>query len=465
MNVNIELLERELSKIVGSEYVSSKSDVLTAYLLDETPDAVIPSPARSLVLVKPRSTEEVSSILKLANSHNVPVFVRGGGTGLVGAAVPTRDGIILSMERFNKILEIDRENLMATVEAGVTLGDFLRKVDEEGLYFPPHPGDEGAQIGGLVVCNAGGSRAVKYGVMRNYVRGMEVVLPTGEVLNLGGKLIKDNFGFDLMQLIIGSEGVLGIVTKVVLRLYPKFPASATLIIGFDRRSDAVRFVPEILRSGIIPMAVEYVERELVLRSAEHLGEEWPAKEGNTFIMIILQERSEDEVLSMAESIDEIAGKFGALGTLITDNRREQDRILNIRSNIYTALKPDTVDILDVAVPPAKMGEFMDKLDEIAKEYEIYLPAYGHVADGNVHPHIMKEEAGGPSPSQVEEVRRKIYDVAISLGGVITGEHGIGSTRISYLEKYMQPEALNLMRQIKRMLDPRNILNPDKVIPS
>ena len=300
MSVNIELLGRELSKIVGSEYVSSKSDVLTAYLLDETPDAVIPSPARSLVLVKPGSTEEVSSILKLANSHNVPVFVRGGGTGLVGAAVPTRDGIILSMERFNKILEIDRENLMATVEAGVTLGDFLRKVDEEGLYFPPHPGDEGAQIGGLVVCNAGGSRAVKYGVMRNYVRGMEVVLPTGEVLNLGGKLIKDNFGFDLMQLIIGSEGVLGIVTKVVLRLYPKFPASATLIIGFDRRSDAVRFVPEILRSGIIPMAVEYVERELVLRSAEHLGEEWPAKEGNTFIMIILQERSEDEVLSMAE---------------------------------------------------------------------------------------------------------------------------------------------------------------------
>lgn len=282
----IKEIENNLRDIVGKDWVVTKREQMEDYLIDETAASVRPQPAAEVVLVKPADAQEISKILKLAGEKNVPVFPRGGGTGLVGGAIPTKDGIILSTERMDKI-EIDKENMMAVAEAGATLEKLLKSAEEADLLFPPHPGDEGAQVGGLVVCNAGGARAVKYGIIRNYVKGIEVVLPTGEIVNLGGKLLKNNTGYNLMHLMIGSEGTLGIITKVIFRLYPKFGATATLIVPYENRHDAINTVPKILQRGIIPLAIEYVEKDTIEKSAEHLGKKWPCEEGSAFLIVIV----------------------------------------------------------------------------------------------------------------------------------------------------------------------------------
>jgi len=456
-----EKIVRKLKDIVGSEWVVVEMEKMMGYLVDETAEPVRPKAAMDVVLVKPGNTGEVSEILKLANCEKIPVFPRGGGTGLVGGCIPTEKGIILSLERMNRV-EIDRENLMAVAEAGSTLGKLIEEAEKAGLFFPAHPGDEGAHIGGLVACNAGGARAVKTGVMRNYVKGIEVVLPTGEVLNLGGKLIKNNTGYSLMHLIIGSEGTLGVITKAILRLYPKFGATVTMIVPFGSRHEAVNAVPRILQSGVIPLALEYVEKDLVEKSAKRLGLAWPCREGNAFLLIIVAEVDEEAAYRQCEKIAEVCSEYGGLEPLVAESRREQEEILKIRSEIYVALKPDTVDILDVAVPPASVGLLMDKIDEISRKYGIHIPVYGHVGDGNLHPHIMKVEDW--TAEQYCKVREEIYRAAIELGGVITGEHGIGAIRRSYLSLCLSKKEIELMKAIKRVFDPNNILNPGKVLP-
>ncbi|MCW4020415.1 MAG: FAD-binding oxidoreductase, partial [Candidatus Bathyarchaeota archaeon] len=262
-------LLRRLESIVGKNWVTAETEFIESYLNDETPEPLRPPAASNLILVKPPSTKEVAEVLKLANNERIPVFPVGGRTGLVGGSVPTEPGIVLSLERMNKI-KIDRENLMTVAEAGATLDDLIKAAEDADLFFPLHPGDEGAQIGGLIATNAGGVRAVKYGVMRNYVKGIEAVLPTGEVLSLGGRLLKNNTGYDLMHLIIGSEGTLCVVTKAVIKIYPKSMFTVTLVVPFDGRSDAIDSVPKILRSGVTPLAIEYVELNEVNESANHL---------------------------------------------------------------------------------------------------------------------------------------------------------------------------------------------------
>ncbi|MCS7113595.1 MAG: FAD-binding oxidoreductase [Nitrososphaerota archaeon] len=451
----------ELSSIVGEDQVVFGVGRVEGYLLDETPLPIRPEPCRDVVVVKPASTEEVSAILRLAYRSKIPVFPRGGGTGLVGGCIPTRSGIILCLERMNKVT-VDVDNMMAEAEAGATLHDLIEAADRSDLFFPPHPGDEYAQIGGLIACNAGGARAVRTGVMRNYVRGIEAVLPTGDVLRLGGKLIKDNTGYDLMQLIIGSEGTLAIITKAFIRLYPKLPFSITMIIPFDSRSAALKTVPRILRTGIMPLAVEYVERIPIEVSAARLGLEWPCKEGEAFLIIILAEQDEEYLYRVCEKLLDVCVESGSLEPLVAERRDEQDRILRIRSEIYTALKPSMVDILDVTVPPASIGLLMDKIDEISRSYNTYLPAYGHAGDGNIHVHIMREE--GWDTAIYDEIRDKVYSVTLELGGVITGEHGIGFVRRRSLLRFSHPIYIDLMKKVKQIFDPNNILNPDKLLP-
>jgi glycolate oxidase len=446
----------KLVKISGEDYVITRRDRMENYLYDETPLAVRPKAAGNIVVVKPGNAAEISDILKLANATKTPVFVRGGGTGLCGAAVPTTDGIVISMERLNKIIEVDKENLMAVGEGGATLGDLIKAADGANLFFPPHPGDEGAQLGGLVACNAGGARAVKYGVIRNYVKGLEVVLPTGEIVNLGGKLIKNNQGLDLLHLMINSSGILGVITKVIFRLYPKSPGFGTLVISYDNRHDAIDTVPELLRSGIIPLAVEYVEKEVIEVSAEHLGMHWPAEKGQAHLIITLTGASDDDVYQQAEQVSAIAEKHQALDTLMAERKSDQDNILKMRSEIYSANKSRSAEILDVTVPPASIGNIMDKVDEIAAKYKTKIPLYGHVGDGNFHAHLMNELN---DRGLVHEVKREIYAAAIAMGGVITGEHGIGRTRVADLDLTPYPKTWELMRAIKVAFDPNNILNP------
>ena len=447
---------RELKNIVGKKWTITEKEFMENYLRDETPEPVRPRPNNDVILVKPASTDEVSRILRFANEKRIPVFPVGGRTGLVGGAVPTEPGIILSLERMNKI-KIDRENMMAITEAGATLGDLIKATEEADLFFPPHPGDEGAQIGGLIATNAGGVRAVKYGIMRNYVKGIEAVLPSGEVLSLGGMLLKNNEGYDLMQLIIGSEGTLAVITKGVIKLYPKEGSYVTLIVPFNRRYDALNVVPKISQSSIMPLAIEYIERKEIEKAAEHLNEKWPVQEGEFQLLIMISGINEEELLSRCEELSTICQENNASETRLADTKDEQDRILKVRSNIYTYLKNQLFDILDVTVPPSRLGELMSRVDDIAKKYDAYVPVYGHAGDGNLHIHLMKE--GGKKPKYMEEMKREIYKAGVELGGVITGEHGIGKIRIKDVKISLSRKEMELMRSIKHIFDPNNILNP------
>jgi len=460
MNVDEKSLIKELAAAVGKEWVVTEREYMESYLRDETPEPVRPPAAKDLVLVKPASTSEVSQVLKIANKKRVPVFPVGGRTGLVGASVPTEPGIILSLERMNGV-DVDRENLMVVAEAGATLGDLFKAADGAGLFFPPHPGDEGAQVGGLIATNAGGVRAVKYGVMRNYVKGVEAVLATGEVLCLGGKLIKDNAGYSLLHLIIGSEGTLCVVTKATIKLHPKSKYDATVIVPFNSRYGALRAVQKVLLSGVVPLAVEYVEPAEVNLSAEHLNEKWPFQTGKAQLIIILSGESEEELLQACEKVSTSCGEGSAGEPVLAETREEQDRILKIRSNIYSTLKPQLVDILDVTVPPSRLGDLMDVVDKIAAKHGVRLPVYGHAGDGNLHVHVMKEE--GKASDYVAKVKGEIYGAGVRMGGVVTGEHGIGAIRTEQLALTTGEKELSLMKDIKKLFDPNNILNPGKVL--
>ena len=454
-----EELVKELALIVGEDWITLEEERILGYLYDQTPDPMKPEPSKDVIVVKPKNAEEVSKILLVANKCRVPVFPRGGGTGLAAACMPTMSGIILSLERMNKI-SIDKDNLMAEAEAGATLGDLIKAADEAGLFFPLHPGDEGAHIGGLIACNAGGVRAVRTGVMRNYVKGIEVVLPTGEILCLGGKLVKNNAGYDLMQLIIGSEGTLGIITKAWIRLQPRPQASATIIIPFEDKRKALEFVPKIFQMGVFPLAIEYMEKELVDQTAEILGMSWPCKEGKYHLMLILSETSEEALLTECEKLMDLCEKVGVLEPIIAERREEQANILKIRSEIYSALKNELIDILDTTVPPSKMVDLIESVNKLAKKYETYIPAFGHAGDGNLHLHIMRKEGWGRD--DYDRLRDEIYEKTIQLGGTITGEHGIGYVRRECFKKFVDRKALELMKEIKRIFDPNNILNPDKI---
>ncbi len=445
-----------LREIAGEDWVITRREQMESYLVDETALAVRPEPAENVVLVKPVSAAEIAGILKLANSEQTPVFIRGGGTGICGGAVPTADGILLSTERLDKIEEVDRDNLMVVVESGVPFGAMLKAVEDAGLFFPPHPGAENAHVGGLVALNAGGVRALKYGVVRNFVKGLEVVVPTGEILTLGGKLLKNNQGLDLLHLMINSGGILGVITKVVFRLCPKFSHSGTLIVSYDNRHDAIDSVPKILQSGVIPLAIEFIERDVVEMSAKYLGMKWPAVKGQAYLLVMLSGDSEDEVYAQGEKVSGICEQNGCTDILIAERREEQAAILKIRSEVYPSLKKNVADVLDITVPPASIGIMMDRVDEIARRYNTTIPAYGHAGDGNLHPHVMNDLA---ERGILREVKREIYQAAISLGGVITGEHGLGTVRLPDLDLYPDGKTWELMRGIKNVFDPNNILNP------
>ena len=451
---------RALAAIVGDDWVISDRRMMEKYLIDETYTGLVMTPAENVVVVKPATTEEVSRIIKLANEAGFFVYPRGGGTGVVAGAIPTRDGVVLSLERLDRIEEVDEDNLMVVAEAGVTLGQLLEAIEAKGLLFPPHPGDEGAQLGGLVVCNAGGTRAVKYGIVRNYVKGLEVVLPTGEIVTLGGKLLKNNTGLDLMHLLIGSEGILGVVTKVILRLYPKFAGPATLVVSFEDRNAAIRAVPRILQAGVIPMAVEYVDRRLMEDTAAYLNTSWPASKGAAHLIVIITGTNEDDLYEQCEAVSAICDDSGAVDTLMAEGREEQAHILHVRSEVSMVYKADTAEILDVTVPPAAVEQMMNEVDRLAAEYDTRIPMVAHAGDGNFHPYLMRElKARGLH----EEVKRKIYARAVALGGVISGEHGVGKTRLGEIEMCVDATSLALMRGLKRAFDPNGVLSPDSAI--
>jgi len=456
-----EIALEKLRNILGNNNVSVEREQILNYLVDETPIPIRPHPAADVVLVKPLNTEDVSRLMIFANEHQIPIYPRGGGTGLAGGAIPTRNGIILSLERMNKI-EIDVGNMMAIAEAGVTLSKLDESATSAGLSFPPHPGDENAQIGGLVATNAGGSRAVKHGIMRNQVRELEIVLPTGEILNLGRRVRKNNVGFDLMQLIIGSEGTLAVITKATIQLYSEPAVQLTLIIPYDNQHSAISTVPKMIHAGISPLAVEYAELDLLKKTAEHLNSRWPVTQGNCCLIVILEAADREELFSQSLAIMKICQQQTTYEIFAAESPSDQSNILRIRSGIYTALKSKTMDMLDITVPIAELEHTIDAISNVMATSGVEIPVYGHAADGNLHVHIM--EAKDKGLNYVENLENEIYQIANSAGGVITGEHGIGKIRLEKLSLSLGRKELQLMKEIKKIFDPNGVLNPETKLP-
>jgi glycolate oxidase len=462
-------IQDQLEKIVGRANMIFEPDKMVDYSHDEfslQDIAHLPE-----IVVKPKTSTQVSEIMRLANSERIPVTPRGGATGLCGGCVPIHGGIVLSLENMNKIIEVDQENQMAVVEAGVTLMDFYKAIEEAGLSFPPHPGEESAMIGGLIATNAGGSRAVKYGVIRNYVRGLEVVLPQGEIIHLGGKLMKSSTGYNLLQLLIGSEGTLGIITRATIQLLPPFQVTRSLIIPYLDLEQAIETVPLLIRKKILPMAVEFIEKEVIEITEEYLKKKWPCSEGKTYLLIILDASSEEEMDRLSQIVAEVCLEKGALDVFIADTPKKQEHVLEIRSKIYEAIKSQTIEILDISVPRAEIARHVKKVYEVSRKYDIWLPTFGHAADGNVHTHIMKArfEMGKIIPlpedewrGKFEKVRQELYEDCRAKGGVVSGEHGIGLVKKKFLSLVLEKEQIELMKGIKALFDPHHILNPNKI---
>ena len=421
------------------------------------------------IVVKPKCTEQISRIVTVCSQEKIPLVPRGGGTGLCAGCVPVHEGIVVTFENMDKILEIDKKNLMATAEAGVRLSSFYSTVEGEGLFFPPHPGDESATIGGVIATNAGGARAVKYGVVRNFIKGLEVVLPDGEIVWLGGKFIKSSSGYNLKHLIIGSEGTLGIVTKAIISLIPPPRVILTLVAPFHHLQDAIDTVPDIIKSKIIPTAIEFVDLTTIQLSAKNLCLQWPFSQGNAHLIMILDGGSFEEVVAQAEGIGNICKDHQAIDVMIADSQAKQRDILKIRSCIYDSVKSHTLEILDIAVPPAEIACFVNEITKVAEEFNSWLPTYGHAADGNVHTHIMKSRWDGEEWKEIRgwqenvmELRKTIHDIGLKYKGACSGEHGIGMVKKAYLKSFLGEKQIALMKMIKKSFDPHLIMNPGKI---
>ena len=458
----------ELVSIVGSQNVITERERMIDYAQDEF--ALEEIRTFPELVVRPGSAEEVSRVVKVCARHRVPITPRGAGTGLCGGCVPVHGGVVLCSDRMNRVVEVDAQNLTATVEAGVTLQAFYQAVDAEGLFFPPHPGDETAMIGGVIATNAGGARAVKYGVVRNFVTGIEVVLPTGDIETIGGKFVKSSSGYSLLHLIIGSEGTLGIITKATISLMSPPSTMYTLIVPYEDLDGAIRTVPRVLQSGILPMAVEFVEIETIQVSELALDRVWPSHSGSAHLMFIVDGTSEDEVLGVAERIQVICSQNGAIDVFVADTPEKQANALEIRSQIYATMKPHLLEILDVTVPRADIAAFVKAVHGVAAEHHTWLPTYGHAADGNVHVHIMKDRWSEGTWTEIEgwkdsyhPVRDRIHEIGKCSGGIVSGEHGIGLVKRDYLPAFVGPNQIRLMKGIKELFDPLMILNPGKIL--
>jgi len=429
------------------------------------PSGILPE-----AVVKPADEREVAALVRLCRNEKVPLTVRGGGTGLVGGCVASPGGIVLSMELLNHVMDRDPANLTITVQAGVSLKRLYEEVQEMSLYFPPHPGDEGAFIGGAVAANAGGARAVKYGTVRRFVLGLQVVLASGEVLDLGGKYIKSSSGYHLMDLMIGSEGTLGVITRITLGLLPPVGSVQTILAPFSTSRQAIETVPAILARGILPCAVEFVEHSVTRAVERLLNKTWPARSGAASLMIIVDGRNEEDTLSQAQAIGEVLEAAGALDVLLTDQKGRQAEILEMRSMLYEGIRAATVELFDVCVPRSEIAAHVALVHDLEARLGVSLPTFGHAADGNVHTHLLRgllaDGLVGPDLPDWREkrelAREAIYDDVGRRGGVVSGEHGIGLSKRASFRRNLDPSHLSVLQAIKKALDPDGILNPGKI---
>lgn len=413
-------------------------------------------------LVFPESTEEVSRILRFAYENSVPVTPRGAGTNLVGSTVPQRGGIVLDLSRMNRILELDPDTLTVTAEPGVVLQDLQSYVEERGLFYPPDPGEKTATIGGNISTNAGGMRAVKYGVTRDYVRGLEAVLPGGEVLFFGGKDVKDSSGLSVRNLLVGSEGTLAVLTKCVLKLVPKPPYSLGVLIPFGSLKTGIDTVIRLIHQNAGPTAIEFMERKVVALGEDFLHFSYPYPDAAAYILMTF-DGDEAAVRSNVEKVRMAALSSGALDSLVLEDPATVDGVWKVRGALVKAVEAvSEQEPIDIVVPINRTAEFIAYVNELERESGVRMISFGHAGDGNVHLCIVRGDRDDRTwETDLARVMTRIYAKSKELGGLPSGEHGIGISKRPYFRQTTDPQNLSLMRRIKRAFDDRNILNPGK----
>jgi glycolate oxidase len=457
------IIFKELEAIAGSEFVSAEKDQLSKYGRDETEDLLfLPE-----VVVKPQTVEQVSAVARLCHTHRIPLTTRGAGTGLSGGALPVNGGVLMSMEKFNKILVVDEANLQATVEPGVINYVFQEEVKKRGLFYPPDPASWGScSLGGNIAHSSGGPKAVKYGTTRDYVLNLEVVLPDGEVIWTGANTLKYSSGYNLTHLMIGSEGTLGIITKIVFKLLPQPRHDLLMLIPFASAEQACQAVGEVFRNGVIPSAMEFMERDAIDWSIRYSGEvsfevrpEWQA------LLLVEVDGNDMEVLMRdCELIGEVMQKNGSDEILFAESAEQKSALWKIRRKVGEAVKSNSVyKEEDTVVPRAHLPALLNGVKAIGRKYGFTSVCYGHAGDGNLHVNIIRgalsEEAWRDDlPRGITE----IFELCKSLGGTISGEHGIGLVQKRYMPVVFSQRQLDLMRGIKQVFDPNAILNPGKI---
>lgn len=413
-----------------------------------------------------QSAEEISAVMRHCNARRIAVTPRGAGTGLCGGCVATAGGIVLSTERMKRVLEVDGKNMTATVEPGVLLMEFPKALEGTGLFYPPDPGEKTATMGGNAMTNAGGMRAVRYGVTRDYVLGMEVVLASGEILTLGGKNVKTSSGYSLLDLMVGSEGTLGILTKLTVKLIPEPGANVSLLIPFADLESCIGAVPAVLGCGCEPTAVEFMEREVIACAEEYLGKQFPDSSADAYLLVRLDGESREGLKAGMERLTDLALRIGAKDVLLADTEERKESIWNARGAFLEAIKNSTseMDECDVVVPRERIPAFVRRSVAVGREAGVRVCSFGHAGDGNLHIYVCRDDMESQAwEAAVRQVMERLYEAARSLGGEVSGEHGIGHAKRRFLRESLGETQLALMRGIKNVFDPNAILNPGKVI--
>ena len=450
-----------------SDHVFEGADINPDYAKDEMPIYGTKMPD---LAVQPRSTEEVAAVVKICYENNIPVTPRGAGTGLAGGAVPLYGGVLIDISKMNRIVSYDMENFVVNIEAGVLLNDLASDCQSRGMLYPPDPGEKFACVGGNVATNAGGMRAVKYGATRYYVRAMTVVLPTGEITHLGATVSKTSSGYSLLNLMIGSEGTLGIITELTLKIIPAPKKVVSLIIPYKDLDTALSTVPKFKMAHMDPQAIEFMEREIVLASERYVGKAvFPQKLEDTeigaYLLVTLEGNSEEEVENMIDQAAEIVMEAGAIDVLIADTPTRIKDAWAARSSFLEAIMEETklLDECDVVVPVNKIAEYLAFVNKTGEECGLVIRSFGHAGDGNLHIYQCSNDLSEEEfKERVDKFFEIIYKAATDCGGLVSGEHGIGSGKIKYLVDSVGETNMALMEGIKRVFDPKMILNPGKV---